>query len=234
MTGREEVSPPVLTFDPDDLRSTSDSGVEHDLDEATKLAFPPPPRELPDYPSEEDSSSLAVYTESTDEGCDTEDALSETFLESRIDIPARGVKSDLQKPKDQKELMKQVFTPPGDIYPEPTTLVVAPATQEKMSTSCNHESKVKPSEKKKQEKLKKRLRGRGRRAPKRGSENYLSNFDQIWALQSFLLSEADRTGISIIANNDKEKATTEIMSTIVDVMEKNFTATPSQVFGHSE
>ena len=86
----------------------------------------------------------------------------------------------------------------------------------------------------KQEKLKKRLRGRGRRAPKRGSENYLSNFDQIWALQSFLLSEADRTGISIIANNDKEKATTEIMSTIVDVMEKNFTATPSQVFGHSE
>ena len=156
MTGREEVSHPVLRFDPDDLRSTSDSGVEHDLDEATKLAFPPPPRELPDYPSEEDSSSPVVYTESTDEGCDTEDALSETFLESRIDIPARGVKSDLQKPKDQKELMKQVFTPPGDIYPEPTTLVVAPATQEKMSTLCHSENKVKPSEKKKkQEKLKK-------------------------------------------------------------------------------
>ncbi len=86
----------------------------------------------------------------------------------------------------------------------------------------------------KQEKLKKRLRGRGRRAPKRGSEHYLAHFDQIWALQSFLLSEADRTGIPIIANNDKEKSTIEIMSTIVDVMEKKFSATPAEVFGHGQ
>ena len=84
----------------------------------------------------------------------------------------------------------------------------------------------------KQETLEKRLRGRGRRAPKRGSEHYLSNFDQIWSLQSYLLSEADRAGVPIIAENDKEKATIQIMRTIIDGMTSQCTATPDEVFAH--
>ena len=60
----------------------------------------------------------------------------------------------------------------------------------------------------------------------------LSNFDQIWSLQSYLLSEADRAGVSIIAANDKEQATIQIMRTIIDGMTSQCTATPDEVFAH--
>ena len=83
----------------------------------------------------------------------------------------------------------------------------------------------------KQDNLQKRLRGRGQIAPERDSKKHLSNFDRIWALQSFLLSEADRNRIPIIANDDKEKATSQIMKAIIDSMEEKFTGWPSQVFG---
>ena len=82
----------------------------------------------------------------------------------------------------------------------------------------------------KQDKLRKRLRGRGEEAPERTGKRYLSHFDRIWALQTFLLSEADRARIPIIANDDKEKATVQVMSTIIDVLAENFAATPEQVF----
>jgi 2-phosphoglycerate kinase len=82
----------------------------------------------------------------------------------------------------------------------------------------------------KQDKLRKRLRGRGEEAPERTGKRYLSHFDRIWALQTFLLSEADRARTPIIANDDKEKATVQVMSTIIDVLAENFTATPEQVF----
>ena len=84
----------------------------------------------------------------------------------------------------------------------------------------------------KQDNLQKRLRGRGQLAPERDSKKHLSNFDRIWSLQSFLLSEADRNRIPIIANDDKEKATAQVMKAIIDSMEEKFTGKPSEVFGH--
>ncbi len=66
-----------------------------------------------------------------------------------------------------------------------------------------------------------RLQGREHNAPQRIAEHYLSNFDQIWALQSFLLSEADRHAVPIISNHDKSKATGEVLRTIIDAMSKH-------------
>jgi len=83
----------------------------------------------------------------------------------------------------------------------------------------------------KQDNLQKRLRGRGHIAPERDSKKHLSNFDRIWALQSFLLSEADRNRIPIIANDNMEKATTQVMKSIIDAMEDKFSGKPSEVFG---
>ncbi len=82
--------------------------------------------------------------------------------------------------------------------------------------------------------LKKRLLSRGQIAPKRESQKHLSHFDRIWALQSFLLSEADRHGIPIIANDDMERATSMVMRTVVDTMEAPFSSTPGEVFGHEK
>ena len=63
--------------------------------------------------------------------------------------------------------------------------------------------------------LKERIRGRGTRAPERRSELYLKHFDEIWQLQSFLLSEADRTKTPIIFNIDRDKVIPEIMRTVI-------------------
>jgi 2-phosphoglycerate kinase len=86
----------------------------------------------------------------------------------------------------------------------------------------------------KQDNLRMRLRSRGQAAPSRDSKKHLSNFDRIWTLQSFLLSEADRHGIPIIANEDKEKATAQVMKAIIDTMEGSFSRSPEEVFGHEE
>jgi 2-phosphoglycerate kinase len=82
----------------------------------------------------------------------------------------------------------------------------------------------------KQEDLKERIRGRGTKAPQRRSGRYLEHFDAIWRLQSFLLSEADRSKIPIILNGDRDKVVREIMRTVIDTLAKDFTATPADVF----
>jgi 2-phosphoglycerate kinase len=79
--------------------------------------------------------------------------------------------------------------------------------------------------------LKERIKGRGTRAPQRRSERYLKHFDEIWRLQSFLLSEADRTKTPIIVNADRDKVVREIMRTVIDVLSKDFTLAPEEVFG---
>jgi len=78
--------------------------------------------------------------------------------------------------------------------------------------------------------LKERIRGRGTRTPGRRSERYLEHFDEIWLLQSFLLSEADRTKTPIIVNEDRDKVVREIMRTVIDMLSKDFTLTPEKVF----
>jgi 2-phosphoglycerate kinase len=86
----------------------------------------------------------------------------------------------------------------------------------------------------KQKRLRERLRGRGEETPERGGKRYLSNFDRIWTLQSFLLSEADLNEVPIIANDDKEKTTVQVMRTIINAMMDKFSSTPSEVFGDEQ
>ena len=83
----------------------------------------------------------------------------------------------------------------------------------------------------KKEKLKGRLVGRGRSVPSRSAEHYLTNFERIWSLQSFLLSEADRAGVSIITNDDIDNATLQVMSSLIDVLSEHFQSTSDEVFG---
>ncbi len=78
--------------------------------------------------------------------------------------------------------------------------------------------------------LKERIKGRGTRAPERRSERYMEHFDEIWRLQSFLLSEADRTKTPIIVNGDRDKVLCEIMRTVIGMLSKDFDLTPEDVF----
>ncbi len=78
--------------------------------------------------------------------------------------------------------------------------------------------------------LRQRYKGRGQQAPNRRAERYLENFDAIWRLQSYLLSEAERSNISIITNDNREKAIQQAMETIVDALAKRFSSAPEEVF----
>ena len=62
------------------------------------------------------------------------------------------------------------------------------------------------------------------------AERYLQHFDEIWRLQSHLLSEADRGQVPIIVNNNKEQVIRDIMSVIMDVLVDRLDAPPSEVF----
>jgi 2-phosphoglycerate kinase len=70
--------------------------------------------------------------------------------------------------------------------------------------------------------LKKRLKGRGRHAPDRRAERYLANFETIWQLQSFLLSEADGAGVPIIFNEDQDATVQHAMTAVLRVLAKRF------------
>ncbi len=79
--------------------------------------------------------------------------------------------------------------------------------------------------------LKARLKVRGVEEPGRSVQAYEEGFDSIWRLQSYLLSEADRCNITIISNNDREKAKKEITRTIINELCSHFDGSPGEVFG---
>ena len=83
----------------------------------------------------------------------------------------------------------------------------------------------------KSKELKSRLRGRGVEVPQRRAKRYLNNFDSIWSLQSFLLSEADRCDVPIIPNGDKEKTVLQTIQQVNVELARHFTGTPEQIFG---
>ena len=83
----------------------------------------------------------------------------------------------------------------------------------------------------KSKELKSRLRGRGVEVPQRRAKRYLNNFDSIWRLQSFLLSEADRCDVPIIPNEDKEKSILQIIQQVNEELARHFTGTTEQIFG---
>lgn len=82
----------------------------------------------------------------------------------------------------------------------------------------------------KQEVWRKRIRGRGVTAIERRAQRYLKSFDAIWQLQSHLLSEADREGISIVVNDDRESAIAEILRIIGDTLSAQLEPTLKRVF----
>ncbi|MEN8129560.1 MAG: hypothetical protein ABFS45_05065 [Pseudomonadota bacterium] len=82
----------------------------------------------------------------------------------------------------------------------------------------------------KPDQLRARIRGRGNKVPQRRSERYLDNFDAIWRLQSYLLSEADKAKITIIPNEDKEKVIQEVMRTTIGYISREFSPDPNEVF----
>ncbi len=83
----------------------------------------------------------------------------------------------------------------------------------------------------KSKELKSRLRGRGLEVPHRRAKRYLNNFESIWSLQSYLLSEADRCDVPIIPNEDKDKSILQIIQQVNVELARHFKGTPEQIFG---
>jgi len=79
--------------------------------------------------------------------------------------------------------------------------------------------------------LKSRLKGRGVEVPQRRAKRYMSSFDAIWSLQSFLLSEADRCETPIITNSEKDKAIHQLIQQVNYVLAEHFNVTPASLFG---
>ncbi len=82
----------------------------------------------------------------------------------------------------------------------------------------------------KQDSLRKRIKGRGLEAPERETARQLEYFNSIWRLQSFMVYEADRAKVPIIANEDIDQAVKLVMGTIIDTLARGFSATLDQVF----
>ncbi len=66
--------------------------------------------------------------------------------------------------------------------------------------------------------LRKRFKTRARTSTERKAEKYLDHIDDIWELQSYLLNEADRIGIPIIANQAIEETIGEVLGIISDTI----------------
>jgi len=83
----------------------------------------------------------------------------------------------------------------------------------------------------KRKRLQRRISGRSTNVPQRRAERYLKHFDEIWHLQSYLLSEADRANIPIIDNNDRDKIFREVMRITIELLARDFKHSPKAVFG---
>lgn len=79
--------------------------------------------------------------------------------------------------------------------------------------------------------LQQRIKARSTNVPDRGAKHYLQYFDEIWRLQSYLLSEADGANIHIAVNESRDKVFSEIMRFTIATLADNFDSTPEKVFG---
>jgi len=86
----------------------------------------------------------------------------------------------------------------------------------------------------KQKSLRRRIRGRGTDVPQRRAERYLKHFDEIWRLQSYLLSAADQANIPIVVNSARDKVFHEIMRITIDTLVRDFNSTPRAVFAKTK
>lgn len=79
--------------------------------------------------------------------------------------------------------------------------------------------------------LQQRIKARSTNVPDRGKEHYLQYFDEIWRLQTYLLSEADLATIHIVVNEHRDKVFSEIMRFTISILAETFDNTPEKVFG---
>jgi 2-phosphoglycerate kinase len=79
--------------------------------------------------------------------------------------------------------------------------------------------------------LQQRIKARSTNVPDRGSEHYLQYFDEIWRLQTYLLSEADSSNMHIAVNENRDKTFSEIMRFTISTLAGTFNNPPEQVFG---
>ncbi|MBT8115550.1 MAG: hypothetical protein KJP04_09220 [Arenicella sp.] len=79
--------------------------------------------------------------------------------------------------------------------------------------------------------LQQRISARSTNVPDRGKKHYMKNFDEIWRLQSYLLSEADGADIHIAINENRDKVFAEIMQFTIALLAKEFKGKPAKVFG---
>jgi len=79
--------------------------------------------------------------------------------------------------------------------------------------------------------LQQRIKDRSTNVPDRGAAHYTQYFDEIWRLQSYLLSEADRANIHIAINENRDKVFSEIMRFTIATLAADFDSTPEKVFG---
>ena len=79
--------------------------------------------------------------------------------------------------------------------------------------------------------LAQRIKARSTNVPDRGRAHYLQYFDEIWRLQTYLLSEADRANIHIAVNENRDKVFSEIMRFTIATLAEDFDSTPERVFG---
>ena len=85
----------------------------------------------------------------------------------------------------------------------------------------------------KPDQLKQQLKGRGAIAPDRNSsQHYLTHFNHIWELQSYLLSEADNCAMDIINNDDMDHTTERVMRSINGVLARGFHAKVEDIFSN--
>ncbi len=83
----------------------------------------------------------------------------------------------------------------------------------------------------KRKKLQRRIAGRSTQVPQRQAKKYLNHFENIWRLQTYLLSEADKVNTTIIINDSRDDVFREIMLTTIKKLSDDFDKTPKQVFG---
>ncbi len=83
----------------------------------------------------------------------------------------------------------------------------------------------------KKKKLRHQLEGRGQHVPGRRAERYLDHFDEIWQLQTYLLSEADRYGVQIVQNTSVDDSVRQVMETVSDELAGRYSADPDDAFG---
>jgi len=70
--------------------------------------------------------------------------------------------------------------------------------------------------------LRKRFLKRESEHSARRASRYIAHFDDIWELQTYLLSEADETGIPIINSGNTEEAIAEILEVISKIVVKQY------------